>query len=106
MNTQTKKHHIDAFLSNFELACEWSMVVIVADMTWLLHDVIQNGWSLSYVLIFIMMLSGFVGTALVIHRHHRDYTNKMKKRTIFGRRKERAKKVEVLKTARPEVITL
>jgi len=106
MDTQQKKRHIDAFLTNFELACQLSMIVIAADMIWLIHDVLANGLSVTYSVIFTLMVIGFIGTGYVIHRHHVDYTNKLKKRFLFWRRKEKAKKVKVLAKTRPEIIPL
>lgn len=68
--------HLKAFMSHFELACEFGILVILTDLGWLSHDILSNGLSLSYVLIGLGLITGLVGTSYVLYRHHRVYTHR------------------------------
>lgn len=106
MNQIKKQKHINAFLTNFELACELAIIITTADLIWLLHDILQNGLSIVYSLIGILLIIGLVGTSFVVYRHHNHYTKKSIKKYYKQRRKKKAKKNLELKEERPEVICL
>ncbi len=72
MNTVNKR----AFLSHFEMACEFAILIVLADMTWLVHDIISNGLNVWYVFIMLGMLVGLVGTVKVLYNHHVRYVHR------------------------------
>lgn len=85
MNTT---YHKKAFLTNFEIACEAGILALVADLVWLTHDVISNGISIWYILIFLGLSLGLGLTIFALLRHHNYYThrllyNKRKRTCIF-----------------------
>jgi hypothetical protein len=72
------KHlHRQAFLTNFELACEFGVLALVTDFLWVLHDVSQNGISTAYILIGTSLLVAAFGTAYALYRHHCHYTHRL-----------------------------
>ena len=80
--------HTRAFLTNFEMACEFGILITAADVVWLLHDILTNGVSLSYILIGILLLIGLIGLVYVIYRHHLHYTHRLIQRIINRRAKK------------------
>lgn len=76
MNKIIKRAIVRAALTNFELACIAGVTVIIADMTWLTHDIIHNGFSAAYGFIGTMMLVGLVSTIAVIVRHNIDHVGR------------------------------
>lgn len=89
---------LKALGSYFEIACIMSLVVIAADMTWLLHDILINGLSITYTIIGTGMLIGFIGTLYVTIAHNRSVSGKhchrllQSKLDIIKRRHVRAAK--------------
>jgi len=76
------KVHIKAFCTHFELACEWGLLILVCDMTWLLRDIIHNGLDWVYGGLFTMFSLCFVGTLWVIKKHHKYYIKRLQKRQL------------------------
>lgn len=68
--------HTKAFLSNFELACEWGILTVIGDIVWLTHDILANGMSLWYAFIGMTFILGIVGLVYVLYRHHKAYTHR------------------------------
>ena len=66
-----------AFLTNFELACEAGIVALAADLLWVVHDAIQNGFSIWYFLIGGGISIGIALTAFALVRHHKHYTHRL-----------------------------
>lgn len=69
--------HTKAFLTNFELACEWSLLITLMDAVWLTHDVIYNGWNTWYVVIATGFVFGISGILHVMYKHHKMYTHRL-----------------------------
>ena len=80
--TADQKARYRAFRTNFEVACIMSAIVIVADMTWLAHDIYENGFGIWYGIIGFGMLFGLVGTIIVIVRHNRWHVKKTCKKQL------------------------
>ena len=76
------KHILLSAGTLFELACIAGIIVIVADMTWLLHDILTNGLSIWYGLIGSFMLIGLCMTVLVTVRHNIEKTKKLDNKTL------------------------
>ena len=55
--------------SGFELMCLMSIVALVGDTTWLVHDIMVNGFSIVYGAIGLVFISGILGTIYVWIRH-------------------------------------
>lgn len=70
MNKLVKRAIVRAALTNFELACVAGIAVIIADMTWLAHDILVNGFSTTYGFIGTLMLVGLGSTIGVVIRHN------------------------------------
>ena len=70
MNKYVRKAVLKAVLTDFELAAIAGLAVIIADMTWLTHDIVSNGFSGIYAFIGFMMFVGFCATIAVIIRHN------------------------------------
>ena len=68
--------HKKAFLTNFEIACEAAILALVADLVWLSHDIMANGLSLWYIIVFIGLFTGTGLTVFALVRHHKYYTTK------------------------------
>lgn len=66
----TLLHKIQAFRTNFELVCLFAVVALVADLGWVVHDVISNGISLAYILIGSGLAIAIAGTIWVMIRHN------------------------------------
>jgi hypothetical protein len=76
--------HKRAFLSNFELACEAAIVALVADLLWLLHDIVANGMSIWYGGVALGLILGVTFTIVALVRHHKRYTHRfLKNKTII-----------------------
>ena len=76
MNKLVKKAIVKATLTNFELVAFAGATVIIADMIWLLHDIVENGMNVWYLMIGGLMISGFLSTIAVIVRHNRHLSKK------------------------------
>lgn len=61
---------LEALRSNFELACLFGVIIVVADFIWLCKDISHNGFTLVYGLIGLLMIIGCIGTVFVIVRHN------------------------------------
>lgn len=96
------EEHKRAFLSNFELACEFGVLICIADLLWLAYDIISNGLSITYCLIGIMLLIGLFGTLYVLIRHHKTYTHRIFIKQLKKKRLKRNKPVKNL----PAIIQL
>lgn len=79
-NNTTHEMHIKAFKTNFELAVIFGIIIIIADMIWLAKDVTANGLSFTYVVIAVLMVISFIGTVLVLLRHHDMQIRKLLRR--------------------------
>ncbi len=80
--TVDQKARYRAFRTHFEVACIMGIVVIAADMTWLAHDIVINGFSIWYGFIGAGMLIGLIGTLIVVVRHNRWHVKKTCKKHL------------------------
>lgn len=71
VNIQTKIH-IKAFSEVFELVLIGSMLALIADTCWVIHDIVSNGLSWQYVGIFTGLFSASVLTAIACVKHHKN----------------------------------
>lgn len=72
-----KSFHTKAFLTNFELACEFGAFICLVDFMWLLHDIGANGFNAFYGFIGAGLVIGFSGTLYVLYKHHKAYTHRL-----------------------------
>jgi hypothetical protein len=78
--TKHTQAHLKAFMSHFELACEFGILICLTDIVWLFHDITANGLSLTYSLIFLGLVTGLLGTVYVLYKHHKAYTHRLASR--------------------------
>lgn len=71
------------------MACEFAVLITGADLTWLLHDVIANGISITYGIIGGLLVIGLIGTMYVLYKHHTHYTHRLVHRYINKRAKHK-----------------
>jgi hypothetical protein len=53
-----------------------SLVILIADSVWLLHDIANNGISVPYVLITLFFIIGYTGLAYSLHKHEKAINKK------------------------------
>lgn len=75
--------HIKAYLTNFEVALEAGILVIIADILWLLHDILVNGLSVYYTSIGLLMSIGLLISIYALYKHHRAYTHRLMKKYLI-----------------------
>lgn len=75
MSKLSKELHIRAFLTHFELACEWAILIVASDLVWMAHDIVQNGMNAYYFITTSGLSVGLVGTISVLYQHHKHYTH-------------------------------
>ena len=80
--------HTKAFLTNFEMACEFSAITVAADLIWVAHDILINGLAISYVVIAVLLLIGLIGTIYVLYRHHKAYVHRLSRKKDSHKRDE------------------
>ncbi len=88
---KSKDLHIRAFLTHFELACEFGILITLGDLAWLLHDIYVNGFNFVYAIIGMIFIIGLIGTTFVLHRHHKVYTHRLVNKIINHRIKQKSK---------------
>lgn len=76
MNANTRLH-MKVFLSNFEMGLEAGILITVADLFWLFHDVATNGMSIWYGLIMLALIIGIVWMCYILYRHHTHRIDKL-----------------------------
>jgi len=96
MRTLTKCH-IKALKESIELTIIGGLVALVADLGWLLHDILTNGLSIYYILVGTGLLTGTIITASALFAHHDKSVHKitkklMKEKVSIQRAKRRAYK--------------
>lgn len=64
--------HIQAMSSTMELIIIASVIALVADFCWVLHDVAENGISVAYVCIGGGLFTATVMTTWALRKHHLD----------------------------------
>jgi putative Mn2+ efflux pump MntP len=72
--------HKKAFLTNFEMSCEFGIILALGDVIWLFKDMGHNGISFHYITILVLFMIGLVGMIYVLFRHHRQYTHRIAKK--------------------------
>lgn len=66
----TQKCHVSAMMDVIEIALIASIVALVADLTWVLHDIVANGMSVVYAFIGGGLFIGLVLTGVSLYKHH------------------------------------
>ncbi len=66
------KAHIRAMSSTMEIIIIASVIALVADLSWLLHDVYENGLGMWYSLVGLGLLSATGMTGWALRKHHND----------------------------------
>lgn len=74
------KIHQNAFLTNFEIACEAGVLALLGDVIWLIHDAVSYGFSFWYGIVLTGLLGGLILTVFALYRHHMSYTHRFAKR--------------------------
>ena len=69
--------HKKAFLTHFEMALEWAILIIASDLVWLVHDIIVNGIKIWYVVVGLGLSTGLIGTIYVLTKHHKEYVHRL-----------------------------
>ena len=70
MTTLTKKCHIQTLADAIELSLLASTIALIADSAWVVHDIIHNGWSLTYACILAGLVCATCITGYALVRHH------------------------------------
>lgn len=68
--------HKKAFLTHFEIACEFGALICLTDLFWLSHDIMTNGLNIHYIIVGIGLSIGLIGTLWVLIKHHKAYTHR------------------------------
>jgi hypothetical protein len=76
------KAHLASFRSNFELMCLFAVLVITADMAWVIRDMIANNYEVFYFFLLGTLGIGNVGTIYILWTHHAKLVRKVR-RTIM-----------------------
>lgn len=76
------KNQFKSLQSNFEIVCIVSIVALVGDFVWLIHDIIANSLNIHYLITGTALLVGIIGTAFVLIRHNRVSTYWLNKETL------------------------
>jgi hypothetical protein len=82
MKYSINQAHSEAFLSNFEVACEAGIFALIGDILWLVHDITINGLSAWYLGVLFGLTVGLGLTILALYRHHMSYTHRLLKRGV------------------------
>lgn len=64
--------HIKAMSSTMEIIIIASVVALVADTSWLAHDIYENGMGVWYSVVGIGLVSATVMTTWALRKHHLD----------------------------------
>lgn len=72
-------NNLKALTTNFELIALAGLVSLVADFLWVLHDIFQNGLSVTYTIIGFGLVVGILLTLVVFIRHNWSYGEKLDK---------------------------
>ena len=56
-------------LSDFELAAGGGIIALIADVCWLIHDILMNGFTIYYTLVGIGLVIGILITGSAWIRH-------------------------------------
>jgi uncharacterized membrane protein len=88
------KHVLKAIGSNFELACVAAVIALLADLTWLSHDIFYNGFSIVYGIVGLGLIIGIVLTVIVIVRHNSKLTKKLDT-TLLNLKLKRIRKINL-----------
>ena len=71
--------------NDFEIVSLAGVTALVGDLIWLCHDLIVNGFSITYLVVAIGLLIGIIGTFLALHRHyHRNVKTRPHKASKQG----------------------
>ena len=62
--------HFKALKTDFELLLGAAALALIADISWLVRDIIVNAFSLSYALILIGLVISFVITVYILCKRH------------------------------------
>ncbi len=64
--------HIRAMSSTMEIIIIASVIALVADFCWVLHDIVDNGMSVAYAFIGGGLFVAAIMTAWALRKHHLD----------------------------------
>lgn len=89
--------HIRAMSSTMELIIIASLVALIADLSWIAHDIYYNGLSVWYSVVFTGIFSGTAMTLYALRKHHRDTVqngikNLMVEKIIAQKQRNRVKR--------------
>ena len=86
--------HRRAFLTHFEIACEFGILICLTDMFWLIHDIVYNGFEVWYMLVGMGLTIGLLGTVWVCWKHHKQYTHRLIHKKINKRVQRKLKDIQ------------
>jgi hypothetical protein len=94
----TLQHKIvlQAFKTNFELALLCGIIITAADILWLVHDIMQNGWSVWYIGVMCGLSVGLALTVAVMVRHNHLTVNTIKHKLFLKKKVAQIKKIKHL----------
>lgn len=78
----TKKCHLQSLTDVVELSLIASLIALIADLSWLMHDIYVNGLSILYILVFTGLFTGIIITGTALKRHHYGAVAKMVKQLL------------------------
>lgn len=95
MTSLSRQIHKRAFLTHFEIACEFAILICATDMLWLTHDIVHYGLNAWYCFVGVGLSIGLLGTIYVLIKHHLAYAH----RFIHKHVNKRVKKLKPISRA-------
>lgn len=86
--TTTTKLHMTALVEVFELILIASVIALLADTAWLMHDVCSNGISVTYAFILGGLTAATIITMIACVKHHRNNYRKLSKELLAEKLKK------------------
>ncbi len=71
MKTYTKCH-LQALSDVIEIGLIASVIALIGDMAWLMHDIHSNGISMMYCSVGTVFIIGLCLTSLALYKHHNN----------------------------------
>lgn len=76
-----RRHSLQAFATNFELACGFSALAIFVDILWVLSDAL-NHFRWIYCIIGLGLVLALIGTISVLYRHNKNFCKDLRKELL------------------------
>lgn len=91
------KCHLGAVMDVIELALIASLIALIADLGWVIHDVSSNHMSIAYGFIGGGLLIGIILTSLSLYKHHKVIVDEKRKHLLITKLKIQKDKLRYLR---------